>query len=339
MGKQMRFSNRKAQKKSAPGSGCQGLLTLSLAAAGSWILYSHLAINHKVTLPEALPGERKTFHSSVAKEISYYAHPGAGGRPLVLIHSINAAASACEMRPLYDSFRGKRPIYALDLPGFGFSDREKRVYSPGLYTHAILEFLSAVVGEPADVVTLSLGCEFAAQAAFLQPGLFSSLVMISPSGFSLGKGERGSQQASRSGLGEILHALFAFPLWARPLYDLIATQTSIEYFLQQSFIGAVPPDLVEYAYATAHQPGAEHAPLFFISGRLFTPEIRKTVYEKLRVPVLILYDRDAFVRFDMLQTSLETNSYLHAVRVVPTLGLPHFEQTEKTVEVLEQFWE
>jgi pimeloyl-ACP methyl ester carboxylesterase len=337
MGNQMRISNNQA--KSPLGQGLKGLFALPLAAAGSWILYSHLVINHSALLPEAVPGERKIFHSPAAGKISYYTQPGAGGRPTVLIHSINAAASAYEMRPLYTAFQGKRPVTALDLPGFGYSDRTKRVYSPGLYTHVILEFLSAVVGEPADVVALSLGCEFAAHAALLQPELFSSLVMISPSGFSQGKGDRGSQQASRSGLGEILHAAFAVPLWARPFYDLLTTRASIEYFLRQSFIGPVPPDLVEYDYAAAHQPGAEHAPLYFISGRLFTPEICQAVYENLQIPALVLYDRDSFVSFDMLPAALETNPYLRAVRLVPTLGLPHFEQTEKTVEVLERFWE
>jgi pimeloyl-ACP methyl ester carboxylesterase len=210
------------------------------------------------------------------------------------------------------------------------------VYSPGLYETALLDFLKTQVGEPADVVALSLGSEFAARAALADPNLFHSLVMISPTGFSF-QSERGSQRASQTGLSDLLHPLLAFPLWAQPLYDLIATRLSIQYFLQQSFVGTVPPDLVEYAYATAHQPGAEIAPLYFISGKLFTPGIRQAVYERLQVPTMVLYDRDAFTSFEMLPELLLRNPNWQAVRLVPSLGLPQFERIEDTVEVLDSF--
>ncbi len=322
-------------------SGLKGLAAFStglfLAAAGSWLLYSHLAIDHAVALPDALPAERKTFTSPVASRLSYYRNQVQAGRPLVLIHSINAAASSYEMKPLFLHYRGQRPVFALDLPGFGFSARSKRVYSPGLYETALLDFLKTQVGVPADVVALSLGSEFAARAALAEPGLFNSLVMISPTGFSF-RSERGSQKASQTGLSDLLHPLFAFPLWARPFYDLIATRLSIQYFLRQSFVGAVPPDLVEYAYATAHQPGAEFAPLYFISGKLFTPGIRRAVYERLQAPTLVLYDRDAFTSFEMLPDLLARNSNWQAVRLVPTLGLPQFERLEDTAEVLDSFF-
>lgn len=321
------------------GASLKGLAAISLAAAGSWILYSKLAVNHNMILPEALPVERRTFHSQAAGEVSYYAKREGTGRPLVLIHSINAAASAYEMRPLFMHYLGKRPVFALDLPGYGFSERPGRVYSPGLFVAAIRDFLESEVGEAADVVALSLGSEFSARAAVEQPELFNSLVVISPTGFSASSGERASQQASSSGVSNAIHPAFSFPLWARPFYDLLTTRTSIEYFLRQSFMGQVPQDLIEYAYATSHQPGAEHAPLYFISGKLFTPNARQVIYEQVQVPSLVLYDRDNFTSFELLPELLAKNPNWQAVRLVPTLGLPHFERLEDTVEVLNRFWQ
>jgi pimeloyl-ACP methyl ester carboxylesterase len=163
--------------------------------------------------------------------------------------------------------------------------------------------------------------------------------LISPTGFSHGGGDRSSQQAGKSGLSQYLQPMFSFPLWARPFYDLLTTRTSINYFLEQSFMGAVPKDLIDYAYVTAHQPGAEHAPLYFISGKLFTPNIKRNVYEQLKVPTLVLYDRDSFTSFERLPDLLAENQSWQAVRLVPTLGMPHFERTEDTVEVLDRFWE
>ena len=339
MTKHMRALREREENPSLLGAGLKGLATASLAAAGGWILYSNFAIDHEMALPDALPADRKVYQSSTAGQLSYYLSRNETGKPLVLIHSINAAASAYEMRPLYLQYSSRRPVYALDLPGFGFSSRLNRAYSPALYEAAILDFLETQVGEPVDMVALSLGCEFAARVALTAPERIDSLTLISPTGLGLKSNERSSQQAGRSGLGQYLHPVFSFPLWARPFYDLLTTRSSITYFLEQSFMGAVPHDLIDYAYLTAHQPGAEHAPLHFISGKLFTPNIRRNVYAQVQVPTLVLYDRDAFTSFELLPDLLAENESWQAVRLVPTLGMPQFERTEDMVEVLDRFWE
>lgn len=257
---------------------------------------------------------------------------------MVFVHSINAGASAYDFAPLFEAFRNSRPVYALDLPGFGFSERSPRHYSPQLYADTIQEFIRTQVKTAADVVALSLGCEFAARAAVQAPDLFHSLTLISPTGLGPTDGrERGSQQAAESGASPGVYKALSFPLWAQPLYDLIATRSSIRFFLQQSFVGEAPEEFVEYAYATSHQPGAHYAPLYFLSGMLFTPNVRRRYYDRLSIPTLILYDRDGFTRFDQLPALVQGSQWIEAVRIVNTLGLPHFEKREETVREIEHF--
>jgi pimeloyl-ACP methyl ester carboxylesterase len=319
-----------------------------LGTVGAWVAYSALGVDHNVELPDALLAERRQFYSSRAGMLSYYVDRAAGegyfpnqklsGRPLVLIHSINAAGSSYEMRPLFEKFRFVRPVYALDLPGFGFSERSNREYTPELYKNAIIDFLETQVGAPADVVTLSLSSEFAAQAALERPDLFNTLAMISPSGFTPRSQKRASQSAADSNRTRLFYGLFSFPLWAQGFYDLLGTRASIRYFLQQSFVGTVDRGLEEYAWLTTHRPGARNAPLYFVSGALFTPDIRERVYERLTIPVLVVYDRDPFVRFDTLGQVLANHDNWLAIRVAPSLGLPQFEQPDETAQVLEGFW-
>ncbi len=311
---------------------------LAAAAAGGWILYSNLAIDHHVPLPKAIDAERREFASRRTGKLSYYVDPQGVNWPLVLVHSVNAAASAFEMRPLFDHNRGQRPVFALDLPGFGFSDRTVRSYNFMLYEDALTELLSSQVGAPADVVALSLGSEFAARAALRRPELFHSLALISPTGLGLPATTRSSQKARAQGNSDSLYAAFSLPLWGRPLYDFIATRRSILFFLQKSFVGPVPAAMVDYAYATAHQPGAEHAPLHFISGKLFTPAVRRTVYELVTTPTLVIYDRDGFTNFTALPDLLEKNPHWHAVRLTPSFGLPQFEKLTETTQELDVFW-
>jgi pimeloyl-ACP methyl ester carboxylesterase len=308
-----------------------GLLAGLTTVVGGWIGYSSLIVNHHASLPPAIDAERKHFLSRQAGLLNYYADTEAQeGRPLVLIHSINAAASSYEMRPLFNYYRGSRPVYALDLPGFGFSERSDRPYSPQLYAQAILDFLVTQVRQPADVVALSLSSEFAAMAALEKPDSFNTLTMISPTGFT--------DKSNQSGSSDFFYSLFSFPLWSQAFYDLLATPQSIRYYLQKSFVGSVYPALADYSYATSHQPGARYAPLYFVSGKLFTPDIREQVYDALRIPVSVIYDRDAFVSFDSLEPFVQAHANWYSRRISPTLGLPQFEHLTETAQVLEDFW-
>lgn len=311
-----------------------------LASIAGGIAFSAARIDHALPLPSAIDAERRMFTSPEAGPLSYYADETVKGRPLVLVHSINAAASAYEMRPLFQHYRTERPVYALDLPGFGFSDRSDRIYSPILYTRAILDFLRHI-GLPeggADVVALSLGSEFAARAAVEQPTLIRSLALISPSGFAVRSHRNRTQRAGESASGTNLHRLFSFRVWSQAFYDLLTSRPSIRYFLNMSFVGRPDPELVAYDYVTAHQPGARYAPLYFVSGQLFTPGVRDEFYERLTQSVLVLYDRDAFVTFDALPAAASRHPNWQAVRIVPSKGLPQFERLDETVSALDAFW-
>lgn len=303
------------------------------AAVLSWLAYSAFFINHNRSLPEALEAERRTFASRAAGILSYYvSRESKTARPLVLIHSVNAAASAYEMRPIFEHYRQQRPVYALDLPGFGYSDRTNRAYSPQLYAEAVTDFLRTQVREQGavDVIALSLGAEFAALAALSMPEKVRSLAFISPTGLD----------GRTRGVGsEIAYRVVAFPLWSQGLYDLLVTKASIKFFLEQSFEGAVDHGLLDYAQLTTHRPGARYAPLCFVSGKLFTPNILQNVYTQLPIPVLVLYDYDAFTGFDALPELIARHPNWQARRVVPTRGLPHFERMSEVAEALNAFWE
>ncbi|MFI5277715.1 MAG: alpha/beta fold hydrolase [Ktedonobacterales bacterium] len=313
-------------------------VTASLAAG---IAYSAVAIDHARPFAPAIEAERRQLRSAVAGELSYYASDHASGRPLLLVHSINAAASAYEMRPLFERYRGQRPVYALDLPGFGFSERSDRAYTPEVYTAALLDLLRELGAEreAADVAALSLGSEFAARAALRQREWVRSLTLISPTGLTDRAQRNRSERAGASPYGGAFYRLLRYPLWSQAFYDLVASRLSIRYFLQRSFVGAPDRGLVAYAYATAHQPGARFAPLAFLSGQLFSPDIREAVYERLSMPVLALYDQDAFVRFDALPDVLARNPRWQAIRLTPSKGLPQFERLDETARALDTFWQ
>lgn len=273
-------------------------------------------------LAPALSGQRVPFNGLNC----YVAGHGA---PLLLVHSVNAAASAAEMAPLYEHYRSHRTVFALDLPGFGFSDRGDRNYTPRLMTdalHSATALIRRVCGaQPVDAMALSLGCEFLARAAYEAPAQFDRLAFISPTGFSGRKEWREAGGQTREIPG--LHALLRQRLWAGWFYRQLTRPKVVRHYLRRAWgRDQIDEAMFAYAVATARQPGARHAPLHFLAGKLFSADIHR-VYGGLRQPVWLSHgDRGGFTDYRALDQLPNTARW--RITVFHSGALPHAEMPQ-----------
>ena len=289
-------------------------------------------------LPPPVSGQRHEFESKVGRLTYYAASTGTevGDAPLLLIHSINAAGSAYEVKPLYEHYRATRTVYALELPGFGHSDRGPRVYSVRMMTdaiHAVVEQIQAIHGgAPIDALAVSLSCEFLARAISESPLRFRSAALISPTGFTA----KTREGASGTRAMPWLHALFEQPLWSRGLWTLLTSRRSIRFFLRKTW-GSSNYDegLAEYDYLTTHQPGAQHAPYYFVSGYLFSTGIMG-VYLSLTLPVWMTHGvRGDFT--DYRNTTKVVDRANWRIDALDSGAMPHFERREQFIAMYDDF--
>ena len=258
--------------------------------------------------------------------------------PILLVHSINAAGSAAEMAPLFDYYRPSRNVYALDLPGFGHSDRTDRAYLPRLMTNAILACLECISarhgGAAVDVVALSLSGEYAVRAQTEQPQRVRRLALISPTGFN-GKPRRYGPAGAT--LGQTwLYSLLTKPVWRDALFSGLTRPGVIRYFLQRSW-GSKQIDeaLWRYDVLTTRQAGAAHAPFYFLSAYLFSRDIN-ALYEALQCPVWVsMATRGDFTDYRGRYTvEGRSNWQFH---LVEGGALPYFEDLGAFVARLDPF--
>lgn len=304
----------------------------ALAVARAYLRESRRA------LPAALPGIRKTVSGPHIGTVSYYASPEGAGRPLLLIHSINAAASAYETRPLYLRYRENRPVYAIDLPGFGFSERSRRRYTPRLMAEAIhavaAEIRARHGGDEIDAIAISLSCTYLAKACLARPADYATLGLISPTGFDGRLSGEGPVDGHRG--REIVRDVLDRPLVGPALFGALASRVSIRFFLEKTFGSAkIDEGLLDYAYDTAHQPGAEHAPYCFIAGHLF-PTDSTLLYERLRLPVWMVHgQRGDFVDYRLIPRFIDRPNW--RIDSLPTGALPQFERLSAVTQSYDNF--
>jgi pimeloyl-ACP methyl ester carboxylesterase len=286
-------------------------------------------------LRAAIDAERHVIATADAGAISYYQDASGHGRPLVLLHGIHAAGSAFEMRTLFHAFRGERPVYALDLPGFGFSQRGGMRYTAQTYVRAIEHLLRHIANERedqrADLVALSLSCEYAAAVAAEFPDMVHSLVLISPTGFD--RREPRVREGTPKWLKAVAHA------GGELFFDALVTRPSLKHYLRKSFAGSIDHSLLEYSHATTHQPGAHHAPLAFVSGELFPAGDPQQAYGRVKLPVLVMFDEDPYTDFTGLRGFVSQHDNYQIMRVLRTRGLPQIEAADRTIHAVRTYWD
>jgi len=312
--------------------GAGAIVVGGVGLGGAWLAWSALFVNHNMPLPDAIGAERHRFLSSSGGWVSWYGEEAEAGRPLVLVHGIGLAASPYEVRPLFERLRGERPVYAIDLPGFGFSERTDRVFFPELYADTLVEWIESYLpgsAQPVDLIALRLSCEFVAIAASARPELFHSLTFVSPTGFEAGERRAPSEQALR---------LSSVPVWSQGFYDLLTTRANIRHTLKKSFVRGPDEGLVHYAYQTAHQPGARFAPLHCLSGHLFTERVRE-FYAALDCPVLVIANEDDDLSLELLPEFVAHRPNWRMEIVPNAKSMPHFENITDTLRVIGDFWQ
>jgi pimeloyl-ACP methyl ester carboxylesterase/predicted lipid carrier protein YhbT len=111
---------------------------------------------------------------------SFYLEAGArGAPPVVLLHGLGAT-SASFLPTIWDLARDHH-VFAVDLPGFGESDKPLRPLDPAYYARWLAAFLDAVALERAHFAGNSMGGRVALEVGLLFPRRVDRLVLLAPS--------------------------------------------------------------------------------------------------------------------------------------------------------------
>ncbi|MGH7704050.1 MAG: alpha/beta fold hydrolase [Gemmatimonadales bacterium] len=108
---------------------------------------------------------------------------GQGDTTLLLLHGYGESLMA--YRAVFDRLARHHRVVALDLPGFGLSDKAAGPYDLATLEHTLEDFISRWIQGPIVVVGHSMGGELAVALALARPDRIAGLVLIAPAGNGL----------------------------------------------------------------------------------------------------------------------------------------------------------
>ncbi|MGB6299714.1 MAG: alpha/beta hydrolase [Rivularia sp. (in: cyanobacteria)] len=164
-----------------------------------------------------------------------YIHQGNDGTPILLLHGFES--SLLEFRLLIPLLAAKNKTWAVDLLGFGFTERLKNInYSPTTIKTHLYHFWKTQINQPVILVGASMGGATAIDFTLTYPDCVHQLVLINSVGYS----------------GSFPQGRFLFP----PI-DYLAVEYWRQRKLQALFFGEIFGNLTE-AEITSLQCAALH---------------------------------------------------------------------------------
>lgn len=193
------------------------------------------------------------------------------GEPVLLIHGLGGSIESWinNTGELAKSLR----VIAVDLPGFGLSDKPKMNYTIKFYQEFVARFLKILKLEEVSIVGSSLGGHVAAEVAINHPGLVKRLVMISPPG-ALPRSFKGTPALMR--------------------YSKVINAKSVRQVRRAlSAVDNKPVDdsYAQIVYQKMSMPGAREAFLSALLGSAKAPRLNNRLH-KIKASTLVLWGKE-----------------------------------------------
>lgn len=214
--------------------------------------------------------------------------PGVADKaPLLLIHG--AGSSLAQWRENLTWFAAERPVYALDLLGFGGSQKVACPVDTDLWVAQVMAFWQTFLRRPMILMGHSLGSVVALQLAVRHPDPVARLIMLT---LPAARQEIGG---SASQVGAVVERWFASPLLLRPLFRLVRQpwliRSALRAIAQDS--SRVDSDLVDSFVKPTRERGAARMFCYLVKSRTseqFSPAT-KPLIEQVQIPVLLLWGK------------------------------------------------
>jgi pimeloyl-ACP methyl ester carboxylesterase len=258
------------------------------------------------------------------------AQSAANAPPLMFLHGFGSAIAQwhANLVPLSQS----HTVYALDLLGFGASEKAAAPYRVELWVDQVYDFWRTWVGQPVILVGHSLGALVALTTAIAHPDMIRGLVLI-----TLPAARQETLPEWLQPIVNTLEGAFSSPLLIRPLFNLIRRPGVLRSVLRLACVNPenVTEDLVASFVAPSLDRGAAQTFCRLSQARTktnFSPST-KLLLPQLQVPTLMLWgEQDRIIPIAWGRQLPALNPRLRMVEIPDTGHFPYEERSQQVNE-------
>jgi pimeloyl-ACP methyl ester carboxylesterase len=257
--------------------------------------------------------------------------------PLLLLHGFGASIG--HWRHNLHELGQQHPVYALDMLGFGASEKAAASYNVELWVEQIYDFWKEFIRRPVVLVGNSIGSQVCLITAAVHPEMVQGIVMVNLPDASVLEMPRWLQKTvgilrpiSQPPL-TLVKALFTAPPVFNLIFWLIRQPRFIRFWAKQAYATptAITEELLEILSGPARDRGAARTLRKMIQGKSKGTKSysAKTILPQLEIPILLFWGlKDMMVPPKLAPLFLNYNSNLQLIEIENAGHCPHDEYPE-----------
>jgi pimeloyl-ACP methyl ester carboxylesterase len=266
-------------------------------------------------------------------------HPNT--KPLILLHGFGASIG--HWRHNLEVLGEHHAVYALDMLGFGASQKAPANYSIELWVEQVYEFWQAFIRQPVVLVGNSNGSLISMAAAAAHPDMVAGVVMMSLPDPTL------EQEAIPALVRPLLmpvimtmKKIIASPLFLIPVFHFVRQPSILKRWASLAYANpeAITDELIEILAGPPQDRGSARAFSALFKAAIaanFSPSVKK-VLPTLKVPMLLIWgQKDRFVPPVLASQFAQYNENLQLLTLEDVGHCPHDECPEEVNKVILQW--
>lgn len=174
------------------------------------------------------------------------------GEPLLLIHDLSSGSSLDEWEKNIQQLSKHYKVYAIDLLGYGKSEKPRISYSSYLYISLINDFIEDVVKSKVNIIASGSSSGYAVMANSFSKDIIKKILIISPKRIAPIK-------IIQSKYNSFKKFLLESPVIGTSIYNIINSKVGTKIALEKKYFDTkqyVTKNLIKKIYLESHNKGA-----------------------------------------------------------------------------------
>ena len=221
-------------------------------------------------------------------------------------------------------------MYAVDLLGYGLSDKPNITYTSYLYVQSIIDFIKNVIGKKTDILATGDSSSIAVMCAHNDGEVIDRIVLINPQSIN---------QLNRipSKRTKLLKLLIDTPVLGTFVYNMLTTKEAFRKLFAEKYFynsGMISEGILEAYREASHQPDC-NAKYTFASymGRYMNTNVVHAL-KQIDHSIYVIYGTEKIDNQTTIDTYLSYNQSIEAFPISYTRQYPHLERSKAVLDQL-----
>ncbi len=250
------------------------------------------------------------------------------GNPVLLVHSLDVAASSEEWFRIRDKLAESHTVYSIDLLGCGLSEKPFMTYTNHIFAQLICDFIKVIIGKRTTVISSGNSSTFVISACDNDSTLFEKIILVSPE--NLDKGQLIPGKRART-----YKAILSMSVLGNLLYNIAVFRWNIRYNIRSDFYrkDRFTKDILDKCYEAAHR-GLSPRSLYSSIVCFYTKKNIKFELSQINNSIVIFEGKHNKEALKVLREYMKINPAVETVIIDDSNKYPHIENDKGFLNAL-----